>query len=70
MAEHGYPSSTIRFSEEIRETVQTQARLERLSTNALIVKALDEYMQRRMSAPFEEIDPAFMAYLRREKKKP
>lgn len=63
-----YSSSTIRMSDRIRETVQAQARLERLSTNALIIKALDLYMRGQMNAPFEKIDSSFMAYLRRKKK--
>ena len=61
-----YSATTIRMSDAVRDEVQSQARLERLSTNALIMRALDEYLQKHMRPPFEEIDPEFMKYLRRE----
>ena len=61
-----YSSTTIRMSDVIREAVQSQARLEKLSTNAFIMNALDDYLQSKLRPSFEEIDPGFMKYLRRE----
>lgn len=62
-----YPPTTIRLSRAFKDEVRGMAVAHRMSMNAFIVLALDDYLVRHRRPPLAETDPEFIAFLRREK---